>query len=74
MARGDTENTLEWVQVDSILVTSYEDLSQVVYVLYFLLQPHNEVVETHQHDVTEVAEAVCHGTLEGGSGFSGQRA
>ena len=67
MARGDTENTLEWVQADFALVISYEYLSQVVYVLCFLLRPHNEVVETNQHVVNEVMEAGCHGMLEGGS-------
>ena len=67
MACGDTENTLEQVQVDSAMVTSYEDLSQVVYVLCFLLRPHDEVVETNQHDVHKIAEALHHGTLEGGS-------
>ena len=32
-----------------------------------LLRPRNEVVETNQHNVNEVVEAVCHGVLEGGS-------
>ena len=67
MAHGDTENTLGWVQVDSALATSHEDLSQVVYVLCVVLRPRDEVVETNQHDVNEITEAVCHGTLEGGS-------
>ena len=31
------------------------------------LRPHDEVVETHQHDVSKIAEAVHHGVLEGGS-------
>ena len=48
-------------------MTLYEDLSQFVYVLCSLLRPHNEVVETSQHDVNEVMEVVFHGALEGGS-------
>ena len=32
-----------------------------------LLQPRNKVVKLNQHDVNEVAEAMCHGTLEGSS-------
>ena len=67
MACGDTENTLGWVQADSALATSHEDLSQVVYVLCVVLRRRNEVVETNQHNVNEVAEVECHGTLEGGS-------
>ena len=35
--------------------------------LCLLLQPRDEVVEKNQHNVNEVAEAVCHGALEGGS-------
>ena len=35
--------------------------------LYVVLQPCNEVVETNQHDVNEITEAMCHGMLEGGS-------
>ena len=50
------EDTLERVQEDFILETSYEDLSQFVYVLYLLLQPRNEVVETNQNDVNEVTK------------------
>ena len=69
MARGDTENTLEWVQADSALATSHEDLSQVIYVLCVLLRPSDEVIKTNQHDVNEIMEAVCHGMLEGGSGI-----
>ena len=41
--------------------------SQVVFVLCVVLRPRDEVVETNQHDVNEVVEAVFHGTLEGGS-------
>ena len=67
MACGDIENTLGWVQVDSALVTSHEDLSQVIYVLCVVLQLRDEVVKTHQHEVSEIVEAVCHGMLEGGS-------
>ena len=35
--------------------------------LCLLLRPCNEVVETNQHDVNKVTEAMCHGMLEGGS-------
>ena len=67
MGHWNTENTLERVQADSSLATSQEDLSQVIYVLCLLLRLRNEVVETNQHNVNEVVEAVCCGTLEGGS-------
>ena len=35
--------------------------------LFVALRPRDEVVETHQHDVSKIAEAVHHGALEGGS-------
>ena len=35
--------------------------------LYVALRLHDEVVETHQCDVSKIVEAVCHGALEGGS-------
>ena len=53
--------------MDSALETSHEDFSQVVYVLCVVLRQCNEVVETNQHDVNEIAEAVWYGALEGGS-------
>ena len=35
--------------------------------LCVVLRPCDDVVETNQHDVNEIVEAVCHGTLEGSS-------
>ena len=35
--------------------------------LCLLLRPCDEVVKTNQHDVNEIMEVVCHGTMEGGS-------
>ena len=64
---GDIENTLGWVQADSTLATLHEDLSQVIYVLCVVLRLRDEVVETNQHDVHEIVEAVHHSMLEGGS-------
>ena len=53
--------------MEPALATSHEDLSQVIYVLCVVLRSRDEVLKTNQHDVHKIAEAMRHGTLEGGS-------
>jgi hypothetical protein len=57
----DTENALERIQWNIILVTSLKDNLQVFQMLRSLLGMSSEVIQVSEDDVCEIMENICHG-------------
>jgi hypothetical protein len=66
---GDTENALEGIQADVVLMTPLEDDSKIIKMLGVFLGSSCEIFQVCEDDMSHIVKNVCHRPLESCGSF-----